>query len=86
MQQVHDGCFDCLEAVPQQALTLTIPALTERARIFCVVPAATKAQAVRDALLGPVTEACPASILRRCPGARLYLDPDSAAMWERENG
>lgn len=86
MQQVHDGCFDRLEAVPRQALTLTIPALTERARIFCVVPAATKAQAVRDALLGPVTEACPASILRRCAGARLYLDPDSAAMWERENG
>ena len=86
MQQVHDGCFDRLEAVPRQALTLTIPAWTERARIFCVVPAATKAQAVRDALLGPVTEACPASILRRCAGARLYLDPDSAAMWERENG
>lgn len=86
MQQVHDGCFDRLEAVPRQALTLTIPALTAGTRIFCVVPAATKAQAVRDALLGPVSEACPASILRRCPEARLYLDPDSAALWERDHG
>ena len=81
MQQVHDGCFDCLEAVPQQALTLTMSSYSYPDGF-----AATKAQAVRDALLGPVTEACPASILRRCPGARLYLDPDSAAMWERENG
>lgn len=86
MQQVHDGCFDRLEAVPRQALTLTIPALTGGTQIFCVVPASTKAQAVRDALLGPVSEACPASILRRCPQARLYLDPDSAALWERDHG
>lgn len=79
-QQVHDGCFGQLSQVPRQALTLTIPALMEAGRVFCVVPGAAKAQAVRDCLKGPVDSACPASILRRHPAATLYLDADSAAL------
>ena len=85
MQQVHDGCFAKLDDVPKQALSLTIPALTKFVQILCVVPAPTKAQAVRDTLAGPISEDCPASILRTCWGAQLYLDPDSAALWEKEN-
>ena len=34
---------------------------------------------VHDALYGPITTACPASILRRQPHATLYLDAESAA-------
>lgn len=78
MQQVHDGCFARIEDVPKTALTLTVPALCAARQAFCIVPAATKAQAVRGALLGPVSEQCPASILRRHPRAGLYLDADSA--------
>ena len=84
-QQVHDGCFAKLDDVPKQALSLTIPALTKFVQILCVVPAPTKAQAVRDTLAGPISENCPASILRTCWGAQLYLDPDSASLWEKEN-
>lgn len=79
MQQVHDGCFASLDQVPTHALTLTIPTLTRVGVIFCMVPAASKANAVKACVEGPVTEACPASILRTCPGAKLYLDPDSAS-------
>ena len=79
-QQVHDGCFSTLDAVPRQALTLTIPALIRPRALFCVVPAASKAEAVRNTLEGPVSEVCPASVLRTCPGARLYLDPQSASL------
>ena len=79
MQQVHDGCFPTIEAVPKYALTLTIPAMTVADRIFCVVPAPSKADAVYATLTGPVSETCPASILRRHPAATLYLDADSAA-------
>ena len=82
MQQVHDGCFAALDDVPTHAITLTIPILTQNVDIFCMVPAPTKAAAVKQALTGPITVDCPASILRRCPGARLYLDADSAALWE----
>ena len=80
MQQVHDGCFASLELVPRQALTLTVPTLTAAPDLFCIVPAATKAAAVRATLTGPVTEDVPATVLRTRPGARLYLDPDSAGL------
>jgi len=77
-QQVHDKCFDTLEEVPQYAITATIPALMSAERIFCVVPAASKANAVRHALCDEISTACPAGILRTHPAARLYLDRDSA--------
>lgn len=79
LQQVHDGCFRDLDAVPTHAMTLTIPTLCRPARVFCIVPAKTKAQAVYTTLNGPISETCPASILRRHPNATLYLDPDSAS-------
>lgn len=79
-QQVHDGCFAGLDLVPTHALTLTIPALFRGRHLFCVVPAKTKAAAVRSTLNGPVSESCPASILRLHPDAKLYLDADSASL------
>ena len=78
-QQVNDGCFPTFESVPTHAVTLTIPALLGARKISCVVPGERKAQAVRDALLGPVSVSCPASILRTHPGAVLHLDTASAA-------
>jgi len=77
-QQVGEGHFADLDEVPTRALTLTIPALLAARRILCIVPEARKAAAVERALTGPVTEECPASILRRQAHARLYLDADSA--------
>ena len=82
MQQVHDGCFASIDQVPVCAVTLTIPALCAARYMFCVVPAATKARAVRAACTGPVKESCPASVLRCHPGAVLYLDPDSSSLLE----
>ena len=79
-QQVNDGCFPALEAVPRHALTLTIPALLHGRALFCAVPGPRKAQAVRDTLRGPISTACPASILRTHPNTPLYLDTDSAAL------
>ena len=79
-QQVNDGCFAALDAVPRHALTLTIPALLRGGALFCAVPGPRKANAVRDALRGPISTACPASILRTHPHATLYLDADSAAL------
>ena len=79
-QQVHDGCFPSLQDVPTHAFTLTIPALMNCSQVFCVVPGERKAQAVQDAMLGPVETDCPASILREHPNAKLYLDKESAAL------
>ena len=76
-QQVDDDCFPNLAAVPEQALTLTIPRLLRADRLFCVVPGAHKRAAVASALHGPVSTDCPASVLRRHPDCALYLDAES---------
>ncbi len=76
-QQVDDKCFDRLSDVPYRAITLTIPALMRARRLFCAVPGGRKRDAVRAALTGPISTACPASILRTHADCTIYLDPES---------
>ena len=79
-QQVGEGHFPSLQDVPTHAITLTIPALLAVEHVVAVVPERRKAAAVMAALTGPLTEDCPASILRKTPHARLFLDEDSASL------
>lgn len=78
-QQVNDGCFPTFDAVPRQALTLTIPMLLAARALVVTVPGPRKAAAVRATLTGPIETSCPASILRTHPSAVLHLDRDAAA-------
>jgi glucosamine-6-phosphate deaminase len=78
-QQVGEGHFANLDDVPTHAISLTIPTLLAPSRVQVVVPEARKAEAVRRALLGPIDEACPASILQRTAHAVLYLDTAAAS-------
>jgi glucosamine-6-phosphate deaminase len=78
-QQVNEGHFATDADVPAQAMTVTIPALLRAGRVLAVVPEARKAEPVRNALVGPVATACPASILQRTEHATIFLDPESAA-------
>ena len=78
-QQVNDGCFATIDQVPTHALTVTVPALTRAPYLFCIVPAPSKAWAVKETLTGSIDEHCPASVLRTHDNAILYLDRDSAA-------
>lgn len=78
VQQFGEGWFASLEAVPRQAVTLTIPAIMHSRVISCVVPDARKATAVHQTLYGPVATQCPASILRRHANATLFLDQAAA--------
>ena len=79
-QQVGEGYFPTLESVPSYALTLTIPALCAAKKMICIVPEKRKAEAVKAALQGPVTVACPGSILRKQAHCLLFLDSDSASL------
>jgi len=79
-QQVGEGHFANLEAVPQFAFTLTIPMLCSARRMLCIVPEQRKAQAVRNALSGPIHTNCPASFLRRQSHCTLFLDRESASL------
>ncbi|WP_426351328.1 glucosamine-6-phosphate deaminase [Alloiococcus sp. CFN-8] len=79
MQQVNDKCFPSLDKVPEEAITLTIPALLSAPYVFCIVPGIRKAKATAAALEGEVEEKCPASILQRKKGCRMYIDKDSSS-------
>lgn len=79
-QQVNEGHFPNLGAVPPYALTLTIPALCSARKMICLAPEKRKAKAVKAALQGPVSTDCPASVLRRQAHATLLLDLDSISL------
>ncbi len=80
MQQVGEGHFPSLDAAPAEAITLTCPTLFAADHLICSVPDRRKAEAVRNALEGSVSESCPASLVRTHPRARLFLDLGSASL------
>lgn len=79
-QQASEGWFGSLDEVPQVAITVTIPALFRVPKLILTVPGSRKAEAVRQVVEGPISTACPASILRRHPNATLHVDLDAAAL------
>ena len=78
MQQVGEGWFDGLEDVPTQAISMTIKQIMKSKSIVCSVPDERKAQAVKDCVLGEVTNLHPASILQEHADCTIYLDKGSA--------
>ncbi len=83
-QQVGEGWFKSIDETPTKAVTLTIPAIMRSKVISVVVPDTRKAQAVRNALLDHVSTRCPASILRNHGDVSLWLDKDSAAIYNQD--
>jgi glucosamine-6-phosphate deaminase len=79
-QQVNEGHFPDLAAVPTHALTVTIPALLRATKVLAIVPEARKAEPVRAALAGPIDTSCPASALRTIDHATIHLEPESARL------
>jgi glucosamine-6-phosphate deaminase len=80
LQQVGEGHFTGLDAVPQYALTLSIPMLCSAKKMLCIAPEKRKAHAVKAMLKGPISTDCPASILRRQKQCTLFLDQDSSSL------
>jgi glucosamine-6-phosphate deaminase len=79
-QQVNEGHFADLTAVPTLAITVTIPALLRATQVLAIVPEGRKAEPVRAALTGPISTACPASALRTITHATVHLEPESARL------
>ena len=79
LQQVGEGHFSNLAAVPKEAVTFTCSQLMAAENLVCSVPDLRKSNAVKDSLEGPLSEACPGSLLRVHPRATLYLDTESAS-------
>lgn len=79
-QQVAEGWFPALDAVPRRAITLTIPALLRVSKLIVSVPGRRKAEIVARALREKISTTCPATILRAHSDATVYLDAESAAL------
>jgi glucosamine-6-phosphate deaminase len=79
-QQLGEGWFPSLDAVPRRAISMSIRQILKAREILCVVPDARKARAVRECLEGAVSPLHPASALQNHASTKVYLDPDSAAL------
>ena len=79
-QQVGEGWFARLEDVPATAISMSVRQILAARAIVSVVPDERKAEAVRNALEGPVDPMVPASILRQHADVTLYLDRGSASL------
>ena len=82
-QQVGEGWFAAIDAVPQRAITMSIRQILNARAIVAVVPDSRKAIAVRACLEGEVSPMAPASILRTHDDTTLFLDVESAALLTR---
>jgi glucosamine-6-phosphate deaminase len=81
-QQVGEGHFPDISTVPENAMSLTCSAIVGMTNLICCVPELRKARAVQETIAGPISAACPASILRTHPRAQLFLDAESASLLE----
>ncbi len=80
MQQVGEGWFEKLDDVPTRAISMSIRQIMKSAALIVSVPDRRKAEAVKNALEGPVTPKCPASILNEHPDCTILLDEQSASL------
>jgi len=79
-QQFGEGWFETLEDVPNQAISMSIRQILKSGHIVLSVPDERKAEAVRDAVEGEVSNLHPASILQTHANTTLHLDAGSASL------
>jgi len=79
-QQIGEGWFVSIDAVPRQAISMSVKQIMKAARILCTVLENRKAKAVKTCLEGEIGPMFPASILRTHPGCNVFLDRDAAGL------
>ena len=80
MQQVGEGWFKDLDAVPTHAISMSVRQVLKAREILAVVPDARKASAIKLCFDGPISPMAPSSILRNHSSATVYLDRQSSAL------
>jgi len=79
-QQVAEGWFENLDAVPKQAVSMSVRQVLKATEILAVVPGPRKAAAIKACFDGPISPMAPSSILRTHSNATVYLDLQSSAL------
>jgi len=78
-QQLGEGWFPDLDAVPRRAISMSVHRILQARTIVCTVPDERKAEAVRATLEDEISPETPASILRTHPDCHLFLDRAAAS-------
>ncbi len=79
-QQLGEGWFRALDDVPSRAISMSIRQIMKSRCIICSVPDERKAEAVKAAVQGQVSNMCPSSILQEHDNCTLYLDEPAASL------
>lgn len=83
-QQFGEGWFPSFDAVPQQAISMSIRQILKSELIILAVSDTRKAEAAKAALEGPVSNLAPASILQTHKRTVLFIDPAAASLLSRK--
>ena len=83
-QQLGEGWFPTLDAVPRRAISMSIHRMLQSRLLVVSVSDTRKAAALQEALEGPVTPLCPASVLQDHSNTRLFADGPAAALLRPE--
>ena len=79
-REVNSRLFNDIGEVPTHAATMGIKTVMNARKIILIATGASKAQAMFDTIKGPVSSACPASVLQLHPDVTVYMDKDAAAL------
>ena len=79
-RQANRRFFSSLEEVPTHARTMGVRDIMQARKVLMVANGAAKAQAIRDALFGPVTPHVPASILQLHGDFTLVADEEALSL------
>ncbi len=82
-QQLGEGWFETLEKVPRRAISMSIRHILKSSCLIVSVPDRRKAEAVKNALEGPVTPMCPASILQQHDNCKIFMDEEAASLLDQ---
>lgn len=66
--------FDSIDEVPAQAITMGVGTILKAKQILLIARGEEKAEIIREAFMGPITTACPASLLQCHPNVVVLLD------------
>ena len=78
-QQVGEGWFRSLSQVPTRAISMSVRQILKSKKLVATVPDLRKAEAAKNALEGPVTPQCPASIVQQHDNCDVFLDEAAAS-------
>jgi glucosamine-6-phosphate deaminase len=78
-RQANARYFDSPEDVPERCITQGLGTILEARQLLLVVSGADKADILSEALTGPVSPGCPASVLQLHPHVTVVADEAAAA-------